>query len=129
MEEKKKVFEVKPEITIKLTQEDIDDIMCTALEGGISYWCYRAEVIGEYRGEYASDQISRGGMLRLYDREDGTKHILTLDGFLNGFKLWVEKEKDEWGVLDHGKVDTCNVDACIADAIVQYALFSDVVYG
>ena len=129
MEEKKKVFEVKPEITIELTQEDIDDIMATALDSGIFYWCYRAEVIGEYRGEFASDQISRGGMLRLYDRENGEKYLLSLDGFLRGFKLWAEKEKDEWGVINCGKVDTGNVDACIADAIVQYALFSDVVYG
>lgn len=124
-----KEFEVKPEITVKVTQEDIDDIMGTALDCGISYWCYRAEVIGEYRGEYASDQISRGGMLRLYDSENDDKYILTLDGFLNGLKLWMENEKDEYGIVQGGKLDTCNVDACIADAIVQYALFKEVVYG
>ena len=31
------------EITIKktfnITDEQLDDIMCTALEGGITYWC------------------------------------------------------------------------------------------
>ena len=124
-----KEFEVKPEITVKVTQQDIDDIMGTALDCGISYWCYRAEVIGEYRGEYASDQISRGGMLRLWDSESDEKYILTLDGFLNGLKLWMENEKDEYGIIQNGALDTCNVDACIADAIVQYAIFKDVIYG
>lgn len=124
-----KEWVVKPEVTIRVTQQDIDDIMDTALTSGISYWCYRAEVIGEYRGEMSSDQISRGGMLRLYDSENDDKYILTLDGFLNGLKLWMENEKDEYGIVQGGKLDTCNVDACIADAIVQYALFKGVVYG
>ena len=43
--------------------------MATALDGGITYWCNKAEVIGGYLGEYASDQISRGGKLKLYDYE------------------------------------------------------------
>lgn len=29
---------VKVALEIVLTQEDIDDIMCGALEGGINYW-------------------------------------------------------------------------------------------
>ena len=31
---------------VKVTAEDIDDIMCSALEGGINYWCCKAEVVG-----------------------------------------------------------------------------------
>ena len=54
-------FTIRPENEVKISQQDIDDIMVCALEGGISYWCCEAEVIGEYLGEYASDQISRGG--------------------------------------------------------------------
>ena len=41
-----KVFTVKAEINVKLTQQDIDDIMVAALEGGIDYWCFKEEVIG-----------------------------------------------------------------------------------
>ena len=51
---------LKMDVTIN--QRDIDDIMSIALEGGITYWCSYVEVVGgEYLGEYASDQISRGG--------------------------------------------------------------------
>lgn len=124
-----KKFVVRPEICIEITQEDIDDIMCCALEGGITYWCFRAEVVGEYRGEYASEQISRGGMLKLYDSENGEKYWLTLDGFLDGVKLWFEQGLDASGCVHDGKIDTCDIDAEAADQIVQLALFKEVIYG
>ncbi len=59
MEQSKDI--VKVEMEILLTQEDIDDIMAGALEGGITYWCSKAEVAGEYLGEYGHEQIARGG--------------------------------------------------------------------
>ena len=31
---------------IIITKDDIDDIMSTALEGGITYWCDRCSVVG-----------------------------------------------------------------------------------
>ena len=34
----------KAEISVRISTEDIDDIVTTALEGGICYWCKRAEV-------------------------------------------------------------------------------------
>lgn len=37
--EKEKQVTVSVTMEIVLTQEDIDDIMCGALEGGINYWC------------------------------------------------------------------------------------------
>ena len=47
--DKGKKFEVKAEINVTLTQEDIDDIMCSALEGGICYWASEAEVVEDKR--------------------------------------------------------------------------------
>ena len=32
--------EIFVKFTLKVSNEDIDDIVSTALEGGISYWCY-----------------------------------------------------------------------------------------
>ena len=69
-------------INFVVSDEDIDDIMSAALDGGITYWCGKAEVVGEYLGEYASEQISHGGMLKLYDIEDDSVSELTLDKFL-----------------------------------------------
>lgn len=124
-----KVFTVKAEINVKLTQQDIDDIMVAALEGGIDYWCFKAEVIGDYLGEYASEQISRGGMLKLYDIESGDKYWLDLEKFLKGFQLWVEDGGDQYGAVQGSEVDCCNINAGCADAIIQYAIFGELMFS
>lgn len=117
------------ETTVNLTTRDIDDIMAAALEGGITYWCRKAEVVGEYRGEYASEQISRGGKLVLYDAESSDTWTLTRDKLLEGVKLWLTNGMDiDHGVCE-GKLDTSVIDSAQADCIIQYAIFGRVVFG
>lgn len=120
------------DMQIKVTSEDVDDIMAGALNGGITYWCDKAEPVGDYLGEYASDQVSRGGKLMLYDFGEGEKYCLDLEKLLKGIKLWAENPVGR-GYLEYmdGKlvIDCCNADAVVCDAIIQYALFGDVVYG
>lgn len=127
----KKTFSVRAEINVELTQQDIDDIMAAALEGGINYWAGEAEVNEDKRvADWGHEQIARGGVLVIHDIEDpGETWELTLEKFLNGFKLWVENGGDEYGAIEDGKVDCCNIDASCADAIVQYALFGEPVFG
>ena len=133
MPEKK--FEVLVQIRAALTQQDIDDIMVSALEGGINYWCRRVVVQGDYLCEYASEQISRGGKLAVWLDEpfedDKTCYMLDRDKFLAGFKLWLEKGGDSYGAIDYsdGSVDCGQIDATCADEIVQYALFGELVFG
>ena len=115
-------------INFVVSDEDIDDIMSAALDGGITYWCRQAEVVGEYLGEYASEQIARGGSLLFYDIEDGSVSELTLAKFLNGIRLWIENER-AFQLTDAGRLNVGQIDALAADAIIQYALFNDVVYG
>ena len=97
---------------VKLTDENITDILTSSLEGGVtSDWCCKVTVVGEYLGEYASEQVSRGGMLT--------------------FSMWDPTEADVTltkAVTENG-VNTGNIDAGRADAIVQYALFGELVYG
>lgn len=124
-----KTFDIEIKMNVKLTEEDIDDIMCAALEGGISYWCRKAEVVGDYLGDYASEQISRGGTLKLYDLEDDEIYELTLEKLLHGFELWVIGGYDTYEAVCNGEVDTMEIDAEKADQIVQLALFDEIIYG
>lgn len=112
-----------------LTSQDIDDIVCTALEGGITYWCDKVTVVeDEYYGEYASDQISRGGSLILHDSEEDEDIILTLDKFLTGFVLACKNKHGRiW--FDDDCVECVNIDASDADVIIQYAVFGEERYG
>ena len=125
-----KSFEVEVTTKLTITQEDIDDIVCTALEGGITYWCCKAKVVGEYLGEYASEQISCGGTLELYDSEEDEVYELTFDKLLNGIKTaYADGYYSNYGWCDGKTIDTCQVDADVADTIVQLALFNEVIYG
>lgn len=129
-----KKFEVHAEITARLTQQDVDDIMVSALEGGINYWCRRVVVQGKYLGEYASGQISRGGKLKIhvdepFDEANTEWYELDMEKFAQGFRLWLENGGDRYGAVSNGEVDTCEIDGEMADLIIQYALFGEVVYG
>ncbi len=134
------------EITIKktfnITDEQLDDIMCAALEGGITYWCDEAKVVGDYLGEYVHEQIARGGQLILSDSEEGKTYELNKEKLLKGLELYLtnggDAETASREIVDTAEVavptyeytiDTCEVDAAVADEIVQYALFGDVIYG
>ena len=127
-----KVDRVQVVLKIVITQEDIDDIMASALEGGINYWCGKVEVDGKYLGEYASEQISRGGTLILHDMEEDRNELLTKEKLLQGIRMYAElpKHGDIFEVIDHElHIDCGMVDAEVADAIVQYAIFSEIFYG
>ena len=125
-----KKFYVEVKRNVAITQEDIDDIMVCALEGGINYWASKAEVVGEYLGEYASEQISRGGTLKLYDAEEDEVYELTREKFLNGIMLAIQHNYyAEYDWCNGNEIDTCQVDAEVADTIIQLALFGDVIFG
>lgn len=126
--DKNERYTVSATVSFEITGQDIDDIMSAALDGGITYWCGKAEVVEEYLGEYASEQISRGGSLILYNIEDGQSFELTLEKFLNGLQLWVENIRS-FSLAFDGRLDMDEIDADVADAIVQYALFNEIVYG
>ena len=123
-------FKITATINVKVTAEDIDDIMATALEGGINYWCNKANVHGQYLGEYASEQISRGGTLKLHDMEENRNHLLTRNGLLKGIAKAIEGGYyADYNWHNGSEIDTCQVDAEVADVIIQLALFDDVIYG
>lgn len=123
-----KQFSVHIEMEATITQQDIDNLMCTALDGGITYWCREAKVVGEFLGEYGSEQISRGGSLLLRDTETDERWELTLEKFLKGIELYI-KEGGRVMIEDFNLMDYGELDAADADCIVQYALFGKLVYG
>ena len=115
---------------IRITSQDIDDIMTSALEGGITYWCGEAEVVGEYLGEYASEQISRGGTLILHDAESEDAWELNLEKLLRGIGIAIEESylaDYEW--YDSESIDPCQIDGDVADAIIQFAIFEEIIFG
>ena len=112
MDEKK--FSVHIEMDVSLTQQDIDDIMVTALEGGINSLCGSDNGVEEKRcSEWGHEQIARGGALILHDAESSDKWELNLEKFLTGVKLWLQNNEDQYGAVASdprtGRADLCGI--------------------
>jgi len=120
----------------ELTQQDINDLISTALEGGINYWCGNAEIKynadctmfgvsaeDESKVEFISDVVGYGGVLILFDGESNAEWELDLNKMVNG----ITKHCNENGLSIVELMD--NFDADDADCIVQYAVMNELVFG
>lgn len=125
-----------------ITNEDIDDIMVNAFEGGITYWCARVKVVGDYLGQYSSEQISRDGQLKFmvdepFDDADTLWYTLDKPHLLEGIRAYFEEYVKDYEIEEvadehYGNVLRLDMDMCDAetsDIIIQLALFDDVIYG
>ena len=119
-------FRIQPQIEVSLTRQDIDTIMCMALDN-ISSWCQRVEIAGKQLCESASSQIANAGVLIFHSAEKSCCWKLTLSKFLNGLKLYFERGLHV--KVDDNRIDLCDVTGSDADCIVQFALFGEVVYA
>lgn len=117
-----------PSTAVQVMDGDIDDIMYTAMSG-CTHWCDSAEPVDGYLGEYASEQISRGGKVTFYPDDDDPVE-LDKEKFEKGLHKWLLSLGGNVGrYLEDGWIDPAQIDDYDADAILQYALFDDIVYG
>lgn len=120
----------KVQITKEYTDEEMEDIVVTALEGGIGYWACLDNTTDDFKDQpkdtptavWCWQLLKEGKELRFLDEEDdGAEYHLCLSCLLNGIRLATEQ-----GFWD-GDMDT--LDALVADAILQYAIFNDIIYA
>lgn len=123
-------------VSYYLTDDDLENIIITALEGGIGYWaCLDNSIVeppewgdwskqpaGMPTAEYAWKILQDGGILHFLDEEDdGAEYFLDLQSLFCGIGKAIAA-KDWDGDMD-------KLDALLADAIIQYAIFGSVIYG
>jgi len=116
---------------MNISNEQINDLMVAALEGGINYWCGCATLKEgsltpeqKEKMEYVSDAISLGGVVVLEDAESSDTWELTKEKFLSGVEKTIE-----WGNYRDVEDMFDNHDAEVADVLLQYALFDEIVFG
>lgn len=123
---------VEVPMTINITDEDIDDILVSAFEGGINYWCTKVMILGDPVGGCASEHVSHGGSVLLRDHEEDKEYKLTKDALIRGIVQYVLNPTscDILEIVNHKLVlDTGYVDADVADSIIQYTVFGEIVYA
>lgn len=110
----------------------LQDVLTTAIEGGVNYWA----TVTEYRWEHlpVGDAFAV-----LFDTEgDNEKHRVDVDvvakgiGVLTGARTgdrWKGTYWQQFVAANRTNGDQGDYDADIADQIVQAGLFGEVVYG
>jgi hypothetical protein len=114
------------EYTGQLTDENIDDILVTAFEGGINYWTNTPVRVPEWpKGvDYASSVVSKNKPVLIFNEDENEWMELNLEKLLHGIKMFLSRRSLSCDYFSDG-----NFDAEDADVIVQYALFGEIVYG
>ena len=123
-----------------LDEEQIKDLLTTAIEGGIGYWAclgnddpnwistrdkLKQTQEDVFYCDTAYELLVNDLPVILYDEQDDDKKLhLTWDKLIKACQTWEE---------DNGKnlkeeIDNGNFDAYDADCIIQLAVFNDVVY-
>lgn len=133
-----KTFNVEVKKTIKFTEEDLNDILCSCFEGGCSYWCCIDNTTTEWdkareklhlngntdptTEDIMLQMLVDGKPIRLIDQEEDKVYSLYMMRFTKGIKMSIEN--GFW----NGN-DIWDVDGLVGDAIIQYAVFGEQVYG
>ena len=129
-------FKVDILVSHEFSTQDISDLIVTALEGGINYWCRKAVIKKDENGKffgvsdedqekvkYASDVIGYGGTLILHDTESDDKWELTPENMVKGITKYCDENRiNPAELMDDYDADT-------ADSIVQYALFDELTFS
>ena len=125
---------MKLTLPIEIPDQRIQDLLCSALEGGSNYW-YFIESFNYPKGE---DKQSlgiefehlelpfKGGSLTFTvpEDDDGKEYILDSKAIQQGMKVMAEKYPRHFeNFLDE------NDDAITGDVFLQCCLFGEVVYG
>jgi hypothetical protein len=110
--------------SLEITNEGIEYLMSTALEGGINYWANQCKIIeNPSKKEYASEILAHGGILMICE-DCGEKHFINkntiIKGILKAIKHLNYSDFNKF-VEDH--------DVEYADLVVQYAIFEKIVYA
>lgn len=123
---------------VRVSRKDVADILCTAFEGGSTYWLRRVDevrLVGA-EGAYKSDVPSCGGALRLrFDdpkQEEGNgkgRFTLRLDDVLRGIGLAMGPWRENGSGYSLAQICGDEADAETADVVLQMAVFGEVIFG
>lgn len=149
--------EINPQITIKITKEDVVDILSSAI-GGIGYW---GEIVPNDRQyeetrdwlhknaepDYDDEEICYeevlaqilfdGKSVTVRDVEDDKESWLSLSNLARGIQIAFREgyySSYNWLVPDgdgfgEWHLETSQIDSEVSDVIIQLAVFGQVVYG
>ena len=120
---------------IEISDELIEHILCSAFEGGITYWannvsCHDKEDMqktGGYKSEYLTKTKKKDAVIYIHDAETEEKYPITKKSIIDALQKMDTPEYKYTKAL--GRILNETYDADDADIVVQTACFGEVVYG
>ena len=121
--------------TVPITDEMIEDILCSAFEGGITYWAGNVsckdeedmQKVGGYKHEYLTKTKLKDAVMYIHDAETGEKFTITKKLIIFALQKMDNPEYKYRKALK--RILNGDWDADDADIVVQTACFGEVVYG
>ena len=116
---------------MRVTRQDLDDIIVGAIEGGIDYWVDSIETSSpmEPQGmEVNGLHYAHEGFRINITSDEGESFTLTEDVLVDGIQRYVS-EQAKYGDTRMGPGYFDQLDAADYDAIFQMACFKKLVYG
>ena len=146
--------ETNPQITIKITKEDVVDILSSAMDG-IGYWGRIAPNNEQYKEakkwirensepdyemcyeDVIAQMLFDGKSVAVRDIEDGKESWLSLSNLSYGIRKAFQEgyySDYNWLVPDGSgsnkwHLEPDQIDAEVADVIIQLAVWGEIVYG
>ena len=120
---------------IEISDELIEYILCSAFEGGITYWAENISCkdnkdmkkVGGYKSEYLTKTKKKDAVIYIHESETGEKYPITKKSIIDALQKMDTPEYNYTKALNRLLND--GWDAYDADIVVQTACFGEVVYG
>ena len=120
---------------IEISDELIEYILCSAFEGGITYWAENVSCkdnkdmkkVGGWKHEYLTRTKKKDAVMYIHESETGEKYPITKKSIIDALQKMDSPEYKYTKALD--RILNEEYDADDADIVVQTACFGEVVYG
>jgi len=120
---------------IEISDELIEDILCSAFEGGITYWANNISCednkdmkkVGGWKHEYLTKTKKKDAVMYIHESETGEKYPITKKLIIDALQKMDTPEYNYTKALN--RILSEQYDADDADIVVQTACFGSVVYG
>lgn len=119
----------------EISMEQIENLLCSALEGGSNYWCVVSKYVAPRNFKNSSEDMAKykhisypinvGGALHIEDNEDGKeKGVLNIIAIKKGLALMAKEQPKHFAEIVNE-----NDDADTADVFLQLCVFGKLIFG
>tara|TARA_R100000781_G_scaffold56242_1_gene36534 strand:- start:7 stop:402 length:396 start_codon:yes stop_codon:yes gene_type:complete len=120
---------------IEISDEMIEHLLCSAFEGGITYWANNVSCkdnddmkkVGGWKHEYLTKTKKKDAVMYIHDIETGEKYQITKKSVIDALQKMDNPEYKYTKALK--RILDGQWDADDADIVVQTACFGQVVFG